>query len=147
MPDVAPPGRGVLFWRARAEQETSQAVVRNRLGGEVRRMLLGYRPRGTGTATLHRDGPQPLGRGACPVRRGAGQTRHVSRVSAAYRLLMRSLQQSRAQAGARRTLTTSGEAGRAVQAETLERMVDWIGDKLTVDHWSLPDIQGVLVYS
>jgi hypothetical protein len=29
----------------------------------------------------------------------------------------------------------------------LERMIDWIVDKLTVDHWSLTDIKGVLVYS
>jgi hypothetical protein len=61
--------------------------------------------------------------------------------------LMRSLHQTHLYDWARRTLTTIGEACRAVKAETLERMVDWIADKLTVDHWSLPDIKGVLVYS
>jgi hypothetical protein len=48
---------------------------------------------------------------------------------------------------ARRTLTTIGEACRAVKAETLERMIDWVVDKLTVDHWSIADIKAVLVYS
>ena len=93
-----------------------------------------YRHRWTGTETLHRDGKQPLGLGNCQVRHGEGQTRNVSRVSAAYSLLMRSLQQHRAQDWARRTLTTIGEACRAVQAETLERMIDWVVNKLTVDH-------------
>jgi len=60
---------------------------------------------------------------------------------------MRSLQQSRAQDWARRTLTTIGEACRAVQAETLARMIDWLVEKLTVDHWSITDIKDVLVYS
>jgi hypothetical protein len=34
-----------------------------------------------------------------------------------------------------------------VKAETLERMIDWIVDKLTVDHWSITDIKAVLAYS
>jgi hypothetical protein len=77
----------------------------------------------------------------------AAQTRHVYLVSAASTLLMRSLQQRRAQDWARRTLTTIGEACRAVKAETLERMIDWVVDKLTVNHWSIADIKAVLVYS
>jgi hypothetical protein len=60
---------------------------------------------------------------------------------------MRSLQQHRPQDWARRTLTTIGEACRAVKAETLEQVVDWIVAKLTVDHWSVSDIKAVLVYS
>ena len=60
---------------------------------------------------------------------------------------MRSVQQSRAQDWARRTLTTIGEAWRAVKAETLARMIDWVVDKLMVDHWSITDIKDVLVYS
>jgi hypothetical protein len=147
MPDGAPPVRVVLLWREREAQEASKALVRNRLGWAVMRMSLVYRHRWTGTATFHRDGKQPLGLGDCQGRSGEGQTRHGDLVSAAYSLLLRSLQQSRAQDWARRTLTTSGEACRAVKAETLERMVDWMVDKLTVDHWSLPDIKGVLVYS
>ena len=60
---------------------------------------------------------------------------------------MRSLQQSRAQDWARRTLTTIGEACRAVQAETLERVVDWIVEKLTVEHWSVPNIKAAFAQS
>jgi hypothetical protein len=147
IPDVGHPVRIVLFWRERDDQEASKALVSNRLGWEVIRLVLVYRHRWTGTETFHRDGKQQLGLGDCQVRSGEGQTRHVYLVSAAYSLLMRSLQQSRAQDWARRTLTTIGEACRAVKAETLERMIDWIVDKLTVNHWSITDIKDVLVYS
>ena len=147
IPGVGHPVRVVLFWRERDDQEASKALVSNRLGWEVIRMVLVYRHRWTGTETFHRDGKQQLGLGDCQVRSGEGQTRHVYLVSAASSLLMRSLQQSRAQDWARRTLTTIGEACRAVKAETLERMIDWVVDKLTVDHWSIADIKAVLVYS
>jgi hypothetical protein len=147
IPDVGHPVRVVLFWRERDDQEANKALVSNRLGWEVIRMVLVYRHRWTGTETFHRDGKQQLGLGDCQVRSGEGQTRHVYLVSVAYSLLMRSLQQSRAQDWARRTLTTIGEACRAVKAETLERMIDWVVDKLTVDHWSIADIKAVLVYS
>jgi len=147
IPDVGHPVRVVLFWRARDDQEASKALVSNRLGWEVIRIVLVYRHRWTGTETFHRDGKQQLGLGECQVRNGEGQTRHVYLVSTAYSLLMRSLQQSRAQDWARRTLTTIGEACRAVKAETLERMIDWVVDKLTRDHWSVADIKAVLAYS
>jgi uncharacterized protein YndB with AHSA1/START domain len=147
LPDVTHPVRIVLFWRERGDQEASKALVSNRLGWEVIRIVLVYRHRWTGTETFHRDGKQQLGLGDCQVRSGEGQTRHVYLVSVAYSLLMRSLQQGRAQDWARRTLTTIGEACRAVQAETLERMIDWVVDKLTVDHWSVADIKAVLAYS
>jgi len=147
IPDVGHPIRVVLFWRARDDHEASKALVSNRLGWEAIRMSLVYRHRWTGTETFHRDGKQQLGLGDCQVRSGEGQTRHVSLVSAAYSLLMRSLQQTRPQDWARRTLTTIGEACRAVKAETLERMIDWVVDKLTRDHWSVADIKAVLAYS
>jgi DDE superfamily endonuclease len=147
IPDVAHPVRVVLFWRERGDQEASKALVSNRLGWEVIRILLVYRHRWTGTETFHRDGKQQLGLGDCQVRSGEGQTRHVYLVSAAYSLLMRSLHQSRPQDWAREILTTIGEACRAVKAETLERMVDWIADKLRVDHWSVSEIKAVLVYT
>ena len=147
LPDVGHPVRIVLFWRERDDQDASKALVSNRLGWEVIRIVLVYRHRLTGTETFHRDGKQQLGLGDCQVRSGEGQTRHVYLVSAAYSLLMRSLQQSRAQDWARRTLTTIGEACRAVKAETLARMIDWLVEKLTVDHWSITDIKDVLVYS
>jgi hypothetical protein len=68
-------------------------------------------------------------------------------VSAAYSLLMRSLHQSRPQDWARTMRTTIGEACRAIKAETLARMIDWVVDKLTVEHWSVTDIKAVLAYS
>ena len=147
IPDLTHPVRIVLFWRERGDQEASKALVSNRLGWEVTRMVLVYRHRWTGTETFHRDSKQQLGLGECQVRNGEGQTRPVYLVSAAYSLLMRSLQQHRAQDWARRTLTTIGEACRAVKAETLARMIDWVVDKLTVDHWSVTDLKAVLVYS
>ena len=144
LPDVDHPVRVGLFWKARGDQEASQALVSNRLGWEVIRMVLVYRYRWTGTETLHRDGKQRLGLGDCQGRSGEGPTRHVSLVSVAYSLLMRSWHQTQLYAWARRTLTTIGEACRAVKAETLEWSVDWIVDKLTVAHWSIPEMKAVL---
>ena len=144
IPDVDHPVRVVLFWKARGDQDASKALVSNRLGWEVLRMVLVYRYRWTGTETFHRDGKQLLGLGDCQVRTGEGQTRHVYLVSVAYSLLMRSLHQTHLYDWARRTLTTIGEACRAVKAETLERIVDWIVDKLTVEHWSIPEMKAVL---
>jgi len=60
---------------------------------------------------------------------------------------MRSLGQGRVQDWARRTLTTIGEACRAVKAETWERIEDWIVEKLTVEHWLVPEIKAVLTQS
>jgi hypothetical protein len=146
IPDIDHPVRIVLFWKEREEPGASKALVSNRVLWEVIRMLLVYRHRWTGTETFHRDSKQQLGLGDCQVRSGEGQTRHVYLVSAAYSLLMASLHQGCPQDWARRTLTTIGEACRAVKAETLERMVDWIADKLTGDHWSVAKIKAVLVY-
>jgi len=83
IPDVHHPVRVLLFWRERGDQEASKALVSNRLGWEVIRMILVYRHRWTGTETFHRDGKQQLGLGDCQVRSGEGQTRHVSLVSVA----------------------------------------------------------------
>ena len=88
-----------------------------------------------------------MGLGDGQGRSGEGQTRHVYLVSTASSLLMGTLGQSRVQDWARRTLTTMGEACRAVHAATLARMIDGVVDKLTVDHWSIADIKAVLVYS
>ena len=81
------------------------------------------------------------------MRSGEGQTRHVSLVSTAYSLLRRSLGQNHPQEWARRTLMTIGEACRTVKAETLERVVDWIVEKLTVEHWSVPEIKAAFAQS
>ena len=111
------------------------------------RMVLVYRYRWPGTETFHRDGKQQWGLGDWQVRRGAGQTRPVYLVSAAYSLLMRSLQQSRVQDWARRTLTTIGEACRAVKAETLERVGDWSVEKCSVKHGSVSEIKAAFAQS
>jgi hypothetical protein len=144
IPDVKHPVRIVLFWRERGDGPASKALVSNRLTWEVIRMVLVYRHRWTGTETFHRDGKQQLGLGDCQVRSGEGQTRHVYLVSTAYSLLMRSLHSPRPQDWARRTLTTIGEACRAVKAETLGRIVDWMLDRLSIDPWSVSDIKAVL---
>jgi hypothetical protein len=144
MPDVNPPVRIVWFWKERANAEASKALVSKRLLWEVIRMVLVYRHRWTGTETFHRDGKQELGLGDCQGRNGEGQTRHVSLVSAAYSLLMRSLHESRPQDWARTRLTTIGAACRAVKGELLGQLVDWIVDKLADDHWSVPQIKAVL---
>jgi len=43
IPDVDQPVRVVLFGKARGDQDASKALVSNRLGGEVIRMILVYR--------------------------------------------------------------------------------------------------------
>jgi hypothetical protein len=143
IPTVAHPVRIVLFWRERGDTAASNALVSNRLTWEVMRMVLVYRHRWTGTETFHRDGKQQLGLGDCQVRSGEGQTRHVYLVSAASSLLMRSLQQNHPQDWARQTLSTIGEACRAVKGERLTRLVDWMVDKLSDDHWSVPQIKAI----
>ena len=110
----------------------------------VIRMVVVDRYRWARTETFHRDGKQLLGLGDAQVRTGEGQTRPVYRVSVVYSLLMRSLHQTQLYDWARRTLTTIGEACRAVKAETLERIVDWIVDKLTVEQGSIPERKAVL---
>jgi hypothetical protein len=105
----------------------------------VIRIVLVYRHRWPGTETLHRDGKQKLRLGDCQVRTGQGQTRHVYLVNTAYSLLMRSLQQVHPQHWIRQTLVTIGEACCAVKAETLERAIDWIVEKLMAEHWSIPE--------
>jgi hypothetical protein len=58
LPDVTPPVRSGLLWRARDAVEVRKALVGTRLGWAVMRLVLGYRQRWTGTETLHRDGKQ-----------------------------------------------------------------------------------------
>ena len=136
--------RVVLFWKDQEDTEASKALVSHRLGWEVVRILLVYRHRWTGTETFHRDGKQQLGLGECQGRSGEGQTRHMYLVSAAYSLLMRSLHRTRPQEWVRKTLTTIGEACRAVKSETLGQLVDWIVERLTCQHWSVLQIKTAL---
>jgi hypothetical protein len=141
IPDVKHPVRIVLFFKQKSDQQASKALVSNRIAWEVTRMLLVYRHRWTGTETFHRDAKQQLGMGECQVRKGQGQTRHMYLVCVAYSLLMRSLHQKRPQAWARCKLTTIGQACRAVKAETLGQVIDWVVEKLTCEHWTVPQIK------
>ncbi len=139
--EVGHPVRIVLFWKDKGDTQASKALVSNRIAWEVTRMLLVYRHRWTGTETFHRDAKQQLGMGDCQVRKGQGQTRHMYLVCVAYSLLMRSLHQKRAQGWARSKLTTIGQACRAIRAETLGQVIDWVVEKLTCEQWSVPQIK------
>lgn len=141
IPAVEHPVRIVLFFDQQSDTQASKALVSNRLGWEVTRMVLVYRHRWIGTETFHRDAKQQLGMGDCQVRKGQGQTRHMYLVCVAYSLLMRSLHQKRPQAWARRKLTTIGQACRAVKAETLGQVIDWVVEKLTCEQWSVAQIK------
>ena len=67
-------------------------------------------------------------------------------VSTAYSLLMHAMHASGPHEWTRQTLRTIGDgpAWRAVKRELLERLVDWIVDKLDDDNWSLSQIKAVL---
>ena len=78
------------------------------------------------------------------MRSGKGQTRHVYLVSAAYSLLMHAMHANSPHEWTRRTLMTIGKACRAVKGELLERLVDWIVDKLSANDWSMSQIKAVL---
>jgi hypothetical protein len=73
--------------------------------------------------------------GDCQLRSGEGQTRHMSLVLLVHSLLMAQLRHSRAHDWATTTLTTIGEACRAVLRETLRKTITWAIDRATLDHW------------
>ena len=77
----------------------------------------------------HRDGKQHLGLGDGQLRSGEGQTRHLYLVLLVHSLLVAHLRQGRVRAWAHETLTTIGEACRAVMRETLG---SWVGPTLSV---------------
>ena len=63
--------------------------------------------------------------GACQLRSGQGQTRHMHLVMLVYTLLMQQLKNSRAKGWALQRLTTIGQACRAVANETLRATLEW----------------------
>lgn len=130
LPQVKHPVRIVLIWRNRRDQKLAKVLISNRTRWEVNRILKTYRYRWTGTETFHRDGKQELGMGACQLRSGQGQTRHMYLVMLAYSLLMRDLKTSQAKAWARQKLTTIGQACRAVADETLRSTLEWAMRKI-----------------
>ncbi len=134
LPQVKHPVRILLIWKNRRDQRLAKVLITNRTRWEVNRILRTYRNRWTGTETFHRDGKQELGMGACQLRSGQGQTRHMHLVMTAYTVLMRQLQSSRAKEWAKQRLTTIGQACRAVADETLGDTLRWALAEIHVNH-------------
>ena len=84
---------------------------------------------------MQRDGKPHLGLGDCQLRSGEGQTRHCYLVLLGHSLLVAQLRQGRARAWATETLTTIGEACRAVLRETLGKTISWVIERATLDGW------------
>lgn len=136
IPKVEHPVRIVILWKRKNAKEPVKILVTNRTYWEVTRILRVYRRRWTGTETFHRDGKQELGMGDCQLRSGEGQTRHMYLVMLAYSLLVSEMRQSRAHEWAHKTLTTIGEACRAVLRETLGKTIKWAVDRANLNDWS-----------
>jgi DDE superfamily endonuclease len=126
IPGVNHTVRIVVLWKQQRDAEATKILITNRTYWEVHRILKTYRKRWTGTETFHRDGKQHLGMGACQLRNGEGQTRHMYLVFLAYSALMGQLRQDRAQEWAHARLTTIGESCRAMLRETLGKTVAWV---------------------
>lgn len=135
LPQVTHKVRVVILWDHWNGKEPVKILITNQLHWEVSRVLRGYRGRWTGTETLHRDGKQHLGLGDCQLRSGEGQTRHFYLVLLVHSLLVAQLQQGRVRAWAQETLTTIGEACRAVLRETLGKTITWAIERATLDGW------------
>jgi hypothetical protein len=135
LPDYTHAVRVVILWNHWNGKGAAKILITNQTHWEVTRVLRGYGQRWTGTETLHRDGKQHLGLGDCQLRSGEGQTRHFYLVLLVHSLLVSQLRQGRARAWATETLTTIGEACRAVLRETLGKTVSWAIERATLDGW------------
>jgi DDE family transposase len=135
LPDYTHAVRIVILWEHGNGQEPVKILITNQTHWDVTRVLRGYGQRWTGTETLHRDGKQHLGLGDCQLRSGEGQTRHFYLVLLVHSLLMAQLRQGRARAWATETLTTIGEACRAVLRDTLGKTISWAIERATLDGW------------
>jgi hypothetical protein len=135
LPQVNPKVRLVSLWDPWNSKEPLKMLLTNQPPWEVTRVLRSYRGRWTGTETLHRDGKPHLGRGDCQLRSGEGQTRHFYLVLLVPSLLTAQLRQGRVSAWACATLTTIGEACRAVLRETLGKTITWAMERATLDGW------------
>jgi hypothetical protein len=135
LPEYTHAVRIVILWPYYNSKEPAKILITNQTHWEVTKVLRGYGQRWTGTETLHRDGKQHLGLGDCQLRSGEGQTRHFYLVLLVHSLLMRQLRQGRARAWATETLTTIGEACRAVLRETLGKTISWAVERATLDGW------------
>jgi hypothetical protein len=135
LPEYTHAVRIVILWEHWNGKEPVKILITNQTHWEVTRVLRGYGQRWTGTETLHRDGKQHLGLGDCQLRSGEGQTRHLYLVLLVHSLLIAQLRQGRARAWATETLTTIGEACRAVLRETLGKTISWAIERATLDGW------------
>jgi hypothetical protein len=126
IPGISHTVRIVVLWKQQRDAESAKMLITNRTYWEVHRILKTYRKRWIGTETFHRDGKQHLGMGACQLRNGEGQTRHMYLVFLAYSALMGQLRQDRAQEWARVRLTTIGESCRVMLRETLGKTIAWV---------------------
>ena len=141
IPGVDHKVRIVILWAKRHDKKAKKALVTNRTGWEVTRILRVYRHRWTGTECFHRDGKQHLGMGECQLRSGRGQTRHMYMVFLAYSILMSQLQQGHARAWALERLTTIGQACRAILHESLSQTLEWVIERAEVDQWDFKTIK------
>jgi hypothetical protein len=135
IPDVGHKVRILILWQRREDSQARLMLVTNRVQWEASRIVRAYRHRWTGTETFHRDGKQQLGLGDCQLRTGEGQTRHMYLVMLAYSLLVKQLRQGHAYEWAYRTLTTIGEACRAVLRETLRTTLTWAMERAGEPFW------------
>jgi hypothetical protein len=135
LPEYTHAVRIVILWNQWNGKEPVKILITNQTHWEVTRVLRGYGQRWTGTETLHRDGKQHLGMGDCQLRSGEGQTRHLYLVLLVHSLLVAQVRQGRVRAWAHETLTTIGEACRAVLRETLGKTISWAIERATLDGW------------
>jgi hypothetical protein len=134
-PEVSHAVRVAMLWPYWNSTEPAKILATNQTHWEITRVLRGYGQRWTGTETLHRDGKQHLGFGECQLRSGVGQTRHTYLVLLAHSLLMAQLRQGRVSAWANESLTTIGEACRAVSRESFGKTISWAIERATLDGW------------
>jgi hypothetical protein len=96
IPGVRHTVRIVVLWKRQRDAEPPKILITNRTYWEVHRILKTYHKRWTIPETFHRDGKQHLGMGACQLRSGESQTRHMYLVFLAYSALMTQLRHDRA---------------------------------------------------
>jgi hypothetical protein len=143
IPGVAHTVRIVVLWKGQRDAQARKILISNRTYWEVHRILKTYRKRWTGTETFHRDGKQHLGMGACQLRKGESQTRHMYLVFLAYSALMTQMRHDRAQEWAHTRLMTIGESCRAMLRETLGKTIAWVVQQVQQGQ-SLPEIKAHL---
>jgi hypothetical protein len=131
LPGLEPTVRIVIRWPYRKDPRCGQSLVTNRTPWAVSRIVRVDRPRGTGTESFPRDGPQPVGLGDCQLRDLQGQTRPMDLVLRASSLLRGQWRQGRAKQGALPRLMTLGEACRARVREAVRTTLAWALEQVT----------------